>query len=154
MDTDKDGTIDLRTETHTRGKARVFIRHERRLPSGEWSLSHSYLVSGEIVSIEDDLDGDGFFETLIVFDTLNKDFEVFHRQKNGSIIVGSTEVKASYRQMFQAVDEFWDNDIWRDAPRTADDKTFEQLMRETKDKIDSAAETIRNQQGPSVGANE
>lgn len=149
QDKDKDGVADLRIETHTRGKTKVFIRMARRLPSGAWSVTHSYLLQGETVSMEEDRDGDGFFETLIVFDPPSKDFEVFSRRKDGSVAVASVEVKESYRKMFQAVDEFWDN-----TPSATDDKTAERLISETKERIDSAGERIGNQHSPSASENE
>jgi len=112
-------------------------------------VTRSYLVSGEIFTTEEDKDGDGFFETMIVFDPSKKELEVFLPQKDGSTVVAPAAVKASYQKIFRAVDEF--NRIW-EAP--VHEKTFEKVMIETKEGIDSAGEGIRKQQSLSGSENE
>lgn len=141
QDKDKDGAPDLRIETHTRGETRVFIRMERKLQNGAWSVTQSYLVSGEIFSVEEDEDGDGFFETLIVFNPPKNGLEVFLREKDGSTVVASADVKASYQKMLGAVDEFWDQD-----PSALDEKTVEELIDETKQRIGSAGKELEDQE--------
>jgi len=142
-DRDKDGRTDMRVDTVTRHRKDLYVRIERRLESDRWASTRSYSVSGKIVAVEEDKDGDGFYETLIVFDPSRKDLEVFSRKQDGSIVVASAEVKAGYRKMFQAIDEFWDN-----APSATDDKAAEKLISATKEKIDSAGVEIQSPQKP------
>jgi len=143
-DRDKDGQTDMRVDTVTRDRKDLYVRIERRLESDRWASTRSYSVSGKLVAVEEDKDGDGFYETLIVFDSSRKDLEVFSRKQDGSTVVASAEVKAGYRKMFQAVDEFWDN-----APSATDDITVEKLISETKEKIDSADVEIKAHKSPS-----
>jgi hypothetical protein len=142
-DRDKDGQTDMRVDTVTRDRKDLYVRIERRLENDRWASTRSYSVSGKLVAVEEDKDADGFYETLIVFDSSRKDLEVFSRKQDRSTVVASAEVKASYRKMFQAVDDFWDN-----APSAADDKTAEKLISETKEKIDSAGVEIQSLQKP------
>lgn len=140
-DRDNDGQSDMRVDTVTRDRKILYVRVDRRLESGMWDSTRSYSVSGKMVAVEEDKDGDGFFETMVVFDSSRKEMEVFSRQRDGSTVVASTNVNTSYRKMFQAVGDFWDN-----TPSTTDYNTAEKLIRETKEKIDSASERIGREQ--------
>jgi len=108
-DRDKDGTPDLLRDIHRRGDMRVFVNTRRKLSSGVWSVTRMYLVSNEIVSVEDDRDGDGVFESMIAFNSSKSDLEVFLRREDGSTFVAPTSVKASFQKMVRAIDELWSN---------------------------------------------
>lgn len=149
LDKDKDGTPELKIETHTRGKTRLFVQMQRKLPSGAWSATRSYSVSGKTFVIEEDRDGDGIFETIVVLDPYKKDLEVFSRQLDSSIVVESPDVKAIYGTMFSALEEFWQK-AFEDDTKIA----IEKLIIETKQKIESAGKVLQEQQQSPIADNE
>jgi hypothetical protein len=90
--TDKDGRPDLRIETVYRGKTRVLRILSRLNKQGTLTVvSRGYLVDGKLHMVESDEDGDGFFESVFVFDPVSNDFEMFIRQSDGSVKPMSTE---------------------------------------------------------------
>lgn len=140
QDRDGDGKPDLRIETQKRGKTTVFIKREKKLTNGAWSAVRNFMISGHEILIEEDKDGDGFFQTRIVFDQQSDDLEVFLLHKDGSVVVAASETREAYRRMFSAVKDIWSNPL--------DGKTGEELIRKTQDKINSAGREIEANNPP------
>jgi hypothetical protein len=55
--------------------------------------------------IESDENGDGFFESVAVFDPVTDDFEMFTRQADGSVKPVSTEALEAIKKKKVAADE-------------------------------------------------
>ena len=76
-----DGRPDLRIETVYRGKAKVLQTISRRDKQGKLAvISRSYIVNGQLHMVESDHDGDGYLESVTVFDPGTANFEAFKRQ--------------------------------------------------------------------------
>jgi len=145
-DRDSDGKIDLRVETHARGEVTVFRKIERRLKAGALSATRSYFVSGKTIVIEEDNDGDGLFETVVVFGATRNGLEIFFRLRDGTTAVAPSEVKETYLKMLSAVEGFWDKaevaELWDKALSVGDKKAAEVLMEQTQEKISTAIRQI------------
>ena len=102
----KDGKPDLRIETVYRGKTRVLRIVSRLNKQGTLAVvSRSYLVDGKLHMVESDDDGDGFLESIAVFDPVTDDFEMFTRQADGTVKPLSTEALAAIKKKKAAADE-------------------------------------------------
>ena len=102
----KDGKPDVRIETVYRGKTKVLQILSRRNKQGALTVvSRSYLVDGKLHMVESDENGDGFFESVAVFDTVANDFEMFTRQADGSVKPVSTEALEAIKKKKAAADE-------------------------------------------------
>jgi hypothetical protein len=66
---------------------------------------------------ESDDNGDGFFETVSIFDPATSDFEMFTRQPDGSVRPMATDALAALKRRSRAADE-----------------ALQHLLRETTDK--------------------
>jgi len=60
----------------------------------------SYYYQGKMVLEEGDLDGDGFFKTVIVFDAKEQPVEAFERNKDGTVTQFSEEEFAKLKKTF------------------------------------------------------
>jgi len=102
----KDGKPDVRIETVYRGKTKVLQILSRRNKQGALAVvSRSYLIDGKLHMIESDENGDGFFESVAVFDPVTDDFEMFTRQVDGSVKPVSTEALEAIKKKKVAADE-------------------------------------------------
>ena len=113
-DKDKDGVPDFRAETYFRGRQSILTVMETKHDADTWSTTRIYDVSEEQIVIEEDKDGDGIFETMIVLNPDQHDLEVFTKLQDGSVTIASREVKEAYQKMFYAIDTFWEEAF--DAP--------------------------------------
>ena len=87
----KDGKPDLRIETVYRGKTMVLRTMTRcKEPGAPPVVSRGYCVDGKLHLIESDEDGDGFFESVAVFDPVTDNFEKFTRLPDGTVQPVST----------------------------------------------------------------
>jgi hypothetical protein len=87
-----DGKPTVRIETLYRGKAKVFQIVSHCNKQGTLAVvSRAYFVSGKLHMVESDDDGDGFFESVMVFDPTTGSFEMFTRQADGSVNPVSTQ---------------------------------------------------------------
>jgi hypothetical protein len=110
---------------------------------GVWTVgSRAYHVAGKTVLIEGDDDGDGFFETLIVYRTDSDDFEVFTREANGSVRPASKRVLDAHKKQSAAFAEFFQE---MQASTNLDDRTIEERIRRTQEKIQDAAQEMTNE---------
>jgi len=104
--TGNDGKPDLRIETVYRGKTKVLQILSRRNKQGALAIvSRSYLVDGKLHMVESDENGDGFFESVAVFDPVTDNFEMFTRQADGSVKPVSTEALETIKKKKAAADE-------------------------------------------------
>jgi hypothetical protein len=102
----KDGEPEVRGETVYRGKTRVLQIISRRNKQGTMAVvSRAYCVGGKGEVVESDEDGDGFFESVAVFDPVTDDFELFTRQADGSVKPVSTESLETIKKKKAAADE-------------------------------------------------
>src|SRR5260370_41154532 len=78
-----DGTLRWRIETTSRGK-KAILRVHQAFEGGKTTTTRSYMVAGEMVMMEADEDGDGLFETTIVYQPSTRGMEVFTRERDGT----------------------------------------------------------------------
>jgi hypothetical protein len=103
--TAKDGKPEVRIETVYRGKTKVLLILSRRNRQGVLAVvSRSYLVNGKLSMVESDEDGDGFFESVAVFDPVTDDFEMFTRQPDGTVKPVSTQILRATKKQKAAAD--------------------------------------------------
>jgi hypothetical protein len=69
-----------------RGNQRIMVEMDNN-----GKKTRGFSVNGKIVAIEADEDGDGFWESLMVFDPDTGEFEVFAREKDGAVSPVSSE---------------------------------------------------------------
>jgi hypothetical protein len=108
-----DGTLRWRIETISRGKTPI-LRVHQSFKAGKTTTTRSYMVGGEMVMMEADEDGDGFFETTIVYRPSKGDLEVFTRERNGSVSPVSARTLAAYKKQHAAITELWDKAFDKD----------------------------------------
>jgi ABC-type Fe3+-hydroxamate transport system substrate-binding protein len=92
------------------------------------------MVGGEMVMMEADEDGDGFFETTIVYRPSKSDMEVFTRSRDGSVTPVSAHTLAAYKKQHAAITELWDHAFDKDT----DADKFIDRMQDTQRKIRDA----------------
>jgi hypothetical protein len=105
VDSDKDGRPNVRAERVFRGKDEVLQTLRTRRKTGVTTTARSYSVAGDLLMIESDGDGDGFFEKIVIFHPMKKDIEVFTRHPDGSVSPVSTEVLKAERKQHDRVTE-------------------------------------------------
>jgi hypothetical protein len=99
-----DGTMRWRVETTTRGKTPIlYVR--QTFTAGKTITTRSYLVAGEVVTVETDEDVDGIFETTIVYHPSQRDLEAFTRDPDGSVVPASAKTLAAYKKRHAAMHE-------------------------------------------------
>ena len=128
------GKVRLRAETTYRdGKPILRVLHTTK--SGVVTTSRSYLISDDLLMIELDEGGDGFFEKFYLFRPGTKDLEMFTREVDGSVKpVSSRTLKATQKQL-ATVDEVVDNFFQKER---LNDEELEILIQETQEKIKDA----------------
>ncbi len=141
-DRDKDGKPDSRTEQYFRNGQRVMVVMSRVNAKGGWNVtSRAYHVGGKTVSIEGDDDGDGVFETLIVYRADSDDMEVFTRDASGSVRPASTQVLEAHKRQNAAFAEFFENTLMA---TNLDSATVEERIRATQKKIQETQQEIND----------
>jgi hypothetical protein len=101
-----DGKPEVRIETVYRVKTKVLQIVSHRNKQGALAVvSRAYFASGKLHMVESDDDGDGFFESVMVFDPTTEDFEMFTRQADGSVIPVPTEKLDAIKKKKAAADE-------------------------------------------------
>jgi hypothetical protein len=131
---DGDGKSSLHIETVYRGKTKVLMIMSQRNKQGVMTVTRNYLVGGKSVLAESDEDGDGFFESVMVFDPATDDFEMFIRKPDGSVKPISTQTLEATKKQTAVVDEslrklFQKPDM--------SDKELSNLLEENRQKIES-----------------
>lgn len=106
---DNNGIPELQIETHRRGPEKVFVQIRKVRSRGVMSITSSYYVKGKLVCIEEDKNGDGVFETMVVFGADHHQFEVFVRNTNNAVAVAPSSIKRSYEAIFNTIEGFWDD---------------------------------------------
>jgi hypothetical protein len=140
-DRDKDGKPDFRVESVFRGKERVMVVWSKPNAKGVWSAtSRAYYAGGDMVAVESDEDGDGFFETLATYRSGTEDMEVFTRQRDGTVQPVSAQTLAAFKKQNAAISEFWDKTFSKDA----DPDKLEDSIRETQKKVRDAEREKRD----------
>lgn len=109
-DKDKDGEPDTRIETTTRGKTRV-LRVMRRTEAGITKTSREFVVSGDTVMIEIDEDGNGSYETIVIYNSPKNDMEAFVRRVDGSVVPVDAKTLAALKEQHAATSEFWSQSL-------------------------------------------
>ena len=128
-----DGTLRWRIETTSRGKTPI-LRVHQTFKAGKTTATRSYMVGGEMVMLEADEDGDGLFETTIVYQPSKKDMEVFTREADGTPRPVSAQTLAAHKRQHAAIDELWDHAFDKDM----DADKFIDRMQDTQRKIRAA----------------
>lgn len=128
-----DGTLRWRIETKLRGKTPVLEVYQSN-KGGVTGTTRSYMVGGEVVMMEADEEGDGFFETIIVY--RKPDLEAFKRQRDGSVVPVSGPELATYKKQHAAITEQWGKAF----DEGMDGEKFVEGVRETQQKIREAGE--------------
>jgi hypothetical protein len=103
------GKVHLRTEEFFRGKKRVLIISQRT-EANLTKTARNYEV-GDIELIESDENGDGAFETLIVYNMKTKEIEAFLRKTDGSVIPMDANTLAATKDQFDVMAGFWDQTL-------------------------------------------
>jgi hypothetical protein len=127
-----DGKVDLRTETYVRGRQNVLRRAQRKAGDGTWSETRSYFAGGRLLVIEEDKDGDGIFETMLLIDQQHNDLEVFTRDKNGLVAVAPAELREKYQTNAAVMGRFWDKTL-----HAPDEKALDKLMEDAKKELNT-----------------
>lgn len=140
-DRDKDGKPDFRVESLFRGKERIMVMWSKPNAQGVLSVtSRAYYAGGDMVAIESDEDGDGFFEQLTTYRSATEGMEVFTRLRDGTVQPVSAQTLAAFKKQNAAIAEFWDKAFGKDAdPDKCDD-----MIRETQKKIRDAEKGKRD----------
>jgi hypothetical protein len=128
-----DGTLRWRIETTSRGKTPI-LRVHQTFKTGTTNTTRSYMVGGEMVMMEADEDGDGLFETMIIYRLSKGDLEVFTRERDGSVRPVSAQKLAAYKKQQTALIGLWDKAFAKDM----DADKFVEGMQETQRKIQDA----------------
>jgi len=71
----------------------------------------SYSINGKCVCIEADEDKDGSLESLCIFDPDTDEFEIFHREKDGSVHPMESKELQEMRQKTQEAAQAWGDTI-------------------------------------------
>jgi hypothetical protein len=129
-----DGKPDLRIETVYRGKTKVLVITSKRNKQGVMTVTRGYLVGGKMVMAESDKNGDGFFESVVTFDPVTADFEVFIRQPDGSVKPISTQTLEATKKQTEVIDESLRNIFQK--PNMSDQE-LSRLIEENRKKIES-----------------
>ncbi len=141
-DRDKGGKRDFRVESIFRGKERVMVVWSKPNAKGVWSVtSRAYYVGGDMVAVESDEDGDGFFETLATYRSGTEEMEVFTRQRDGTVQPVSAKALAAFKKQSAAISEFFDKEFSNDA----DPDKLEDSIRETQKKLQDAERERRDE---------
>lgn len=135
-----DGTLRWHIETTLRGKTPI-LRVYQTFEAGRTNSLRSYMVGGETVMMEADEDGDGFFETTLVYRPSTSDMEVFTRKRDGSVQAVSARTLAAYRNQNAAMAEFWDKAFDKDT----DADKFVDRLKDTQRKIRNAGKEIKDE---------
>ena len=142
-DRDKDGKPDYRIEQFFRGGQRVMVVLSKLNARGVWAVgSRAYHVAGKTVLIEEDDDGDGLFETLIVYRTDSDDFEVFTREANGSVRPASRRILEAHKKQSATFADFFQE---MQASTNQDDGIIEERIRRTQKKIQEAGKEMTDE---------
>ena len=128
-----DGSLRWRIETTSRGKTPI-LRIHQTFKASKTITTRSYMVGGEMVMMEADEDGDGVFETMIVYRPPTSNMEVFTRKQDGSVSPVSAQTLAAYKKQHAAIAEFWDKAFDKDM----DADNFIDRMQDTQRKIRDA----------------
>jgi hypothetical protein len=80
-----DGKLHLRRETVYRGKVEVMQSTTCYKDGKPTRATRSYYLDGKLVMFEYDEDGDGFFESFSLYNTMTGSFEKFTREADGSV---------------------------------------------------------------------
>jgi hypothetical protein len=108
-DRDKDGKIDQRVETVSRGRT-IILRVYTTIRGGITNISRSFFSGGEMVMTESDENGDGFFEKVAVYNPVREnELEVFERHIDGSVHPVSAGVLAAYKEQHIAISKFFED---------------------------------------------
>ncbi|HWQ92396.1 MAG TPA: hypothetical protein VN673_12040 [Clostridia bacterium] len=134
-----DGSLRWRNETTFRDGTKIlFVHHSTK--GGVTNTSRSYLVGGEVAMMEVDEDGNGSFETFIVYRPEKKDIEVFTRMQDGSVQPASSKTLATLKQQHAAFDEFFMEAF----DKSMDANKFVDKIRRTREKVRAAEEEKRD----------
>lgn len=131
IDRDKNGVAEVRAERVFRGKSEILQTIQSTKKQGLKTTARSYSVGGDLLMIESDEDGDGFFEQLIIYHPTKNEMEVFTRQAGGSVRPVSTKELEAYRKQNAAISDFWQKGFQKELS----DDEISDLMRETRKKV-------------------
>lgn len=107
LDRDKDGEVDLVAETAGRKSGVVLRTVRRRETTGIWSQTRSVFVANQQILTEEDADGDGVFEVMVVINPQARALESFVKDRDGKLSMAPPGANERHRKLFAAVDEFW-----------------------------------------------
>jgi hypothetical protein len=128
------GKTQIYGETIYRNKKPI-LRILHTVRSGITNTSRSYEVSGDLLVVETDKDGDGFFEDISIFHPVTKEIEMFTRQTNGSINPVSTETLLATKKQITAIGDAVQKLFSKDG---LTDSEFEELVPSVQKKIHDA----------------
>ncbi len=135
-----DGTLRWRLETISRGGKPV-LRIHQSLKTGKTTTTRSFMVGGDVMMMETDEDGDGRFETVIVYHPPKNDLEVFAKAQDGSVKPVSSKTLAAYKKQHFAISEFFDSAFDKDM----DADKFSEKVQETQRKIRGAEKEMKDE---------
>lgn len=138
-----DGILRWRVETTRRAKTPILLLFQT-LKEGKTATTRSYMVDNQIVMVEADDDGDGHFETTLIFRPPTKNMEVFTRDPDGTPRPVSAQALAAYKRMHTAVDEFWShpNNIF---DKDADAEEFKERFEDMQKRIRDAEKEVKDE---------
>ncbi len=114
------GKTHVHAETFYRGKKRI-LTILRTTEGSVTKTSRGYEV-GEFEAIESDEDGDGIFESLVLYNTKTKELEAFSRDRDNSVTPVDAKTLAIHKEQLLRITSFWDETLGKGA---APDKFLE-----------------------------
>jgi len=140
IDGDKDGKAEIRSERVFRGKDEILQTLRSTNKQGVVTTSRLYCVGGDLIMIESDQDGDGFFEQFVIYQPAKKDLEVFIRQRDGTVKPATTQTRDAHKKQDAAITEFWEKSF----QEKKDDADPTDLIREMRKKVSDAEKEKTN----------
>jgi hypothetical protein len=108
------------------------IMSRRNKQGGMAVYDRNYLVDGKMVMGETDKDGDGFFESVTVFNPVTDNFEMFTRQPDGSVKPISTQTLNVTKKQNAVVAETMNNLFQK---TNMSDEELGDLLEKTRQKV-------------------
>ncbi len=119
---------------YRRGNAHHVLMITRTTEAGVTKTVRAYHI-GDIVVMEVDDDGDGFYETLLIENTKTDDLELFSRRADGTVWPADAKKLALSKEQHSDIRKFWDEAFGKDTDFLQSAKALrEKLQKAEKEK--------------------
>jgi len=129
---DESGRPIAHKEEIFRGKEKI-LETLRMTTGGVIRTGRFFIVSGDTVLIESDEDGNGKFDTLILYNRAKGGMEVFKCQPDGFVKPVDEKTLAAFKRQNMALSGFWDQMLGPDAPSDKFIESAKALKKELQD---------------------